>query len=109
MMRYLPIWTYIIWASMRKNLSLGFANNKGADQPVRVRRLISTFVIRFLERMISKLATAGENSIFWLVSVAEQAGLSLPLSETLKTGFLASQLLFVGLVVNLIQCIQLWY
>ena len=48
----------INWASMRENLSLGFANNKGADQPARSRSLISTFVIRFLESILSKLATS---------------------------------------------------
>ena len=37
----------IIWALMRENLSLGFANNKGTDQPVHLCRLISAFVIRF--------------------------------------------------------------
>ena len=41
----------------------GFANNKGADQSVHLRRLISVFVIRFLESIISRLATS-EISIF---------------------------------------------
>ena len=41
----------------------GFANNTEADQPAHARRLISTFVIRFLESIISKLATS-EISIF---------------------------------------------
>ena len=36
----------------------GFANNKGADQPAHPRRLISTFVIRLLESIISKLASS---------------------------------------------------
>ena len=49
---------YITGVSTRQNLSLGFANNKVADQ----HRLISAFVIRFLES-ISKLDT-GEISIF---------------------------------------------
>ena len=52
-----------IWASTQENLSLGFVNNKGAGQPVHPHRLISAFVIRFLESIISKLAT-GEISIF---------------------------------------------
>ena len=34
----------------------GFANNKGADQPVHPHSLISTFVICLLESIISKLA-----------------------------------------------------
>ena len=36
---------------------MGFANNKGADQPARPCRLISAIVIGFLESIISKLAT----------------------------------------------------
>ena len=44
--------TYIIWASTR-----GFANNKCADQPAHPRSLISAFVVRLLESIISKFAT----------------------------------------------------
>ena len=66
----------------------GFANNKGADQPAHLRRLVSAFVIRFIESTISRLATS-EISIFWLVSVAEETGLNLAFSETPKTGFVA--------------------
>ena len=46
------------WALTRENLSLTFANNKGADQPTHLHRLISTFIIHFLESIISKLATS---------------------------------------------------
>ena len=53
------------------------------------RNLISTFVIRLLESIISRLAMS-EISLFYIVSVAEQAGFNLFLSETLKTGFLES-------------------
>ena len=64
-----------------KNTSSEFANSKGADQPAHPRRLISVFGIRFVESIISILATS-EISIFELVSVAEETGLSLALSET---------------------------
>ena len=64
----------------------GFANNIGADKPVPTHSLISAFVIRLLESIISRLASS-EISIFKLVSVAEETGLSLTLSETPKTGF----------------------
>ena len=59
------IWHIIIliWASRQVNLSSGFAKNKGADQPAHPRSLISAFVIRLLESIISKLATR-ELSIF---------------------------------------------
>ena len=52
------------------------ANNKGADQPVHPRSLISAFVICLLESKISKL-TSCIILIFHLVSVSEQVGLSL--------------------------------
>ena len=42
--------------SMRENLSSGFANNKGADQSVHPRSLISAFVIRLLKSTISNFA-----------------------------------------------------
>ena len=75
---------------MRENLSAGFVNNKGPDQPAHLRSLISTFVIRFFEGTICKLDT-GEISIFKRVSIAEETGLSFALLETPKTGFVTSR------------------
>ena len=69
----------INWASRRENLSLGVCKNKGANQPAQPRRVISAFVFHLLESIISRLATR-KISIFYLVSVAEQAGLNLTLS-----------------------------
>ena len=40
---------------MRENLSSGFANNKGADQPAHLQTLISAIGIRLLECIISGL------------------------------------------------------
>ena len=54
------------------------------NQPALPRRLISAFVIHFLESMITTLSTC-KISIFLLVSVAEQSGLIPIRSETLKT------------------------
>ena len=65
-----------------------FANNKDVDQPAHPRSLISAFVIRLLGSIIAQPATS-KLSIFQLVSVAEQPGLSLAIRETPKTGFLA--------------------
>ena len=48
----------IIWAPTRENLSSGFANNTGTDQPAHTRSLISAFVILLLESIISRLATS---------------------------------------------------
>ena len=47
----------------RKTCLGGSGNNKSADQPTHPPSLISAFVIRFLESIISKLAT-GDISIF---------------------------------------------
>ena len=69
----------------------GFANNIDADQPARPRSLISAFVIRFLESTTSKLTKSDISIFFQLVSVAEETGLSLALSEAPKTGFLATR------------------
>ena len=55
-------------------LSSGLVNNKGADQPAHPHSLISAFVFRSFESIISKL------------SVAKETGLSLALSKTPKTG-----------------------
>ena len=65
-----------------------FANNTGADQPAHSRSLISAFVICLLESIIYRLA-ASEISIVQLISVAKETGLTLALSDTPKTGFLA--------------------
>ena len=63
---------------------------KSADQPAHLCSLISAFVIRLLESFISRLATS-KISIFKLVSVAEETGLSLTLLETPKTGFVGTR------------------
>ena len=54
------------------------------------RRLTNTFVVRFWESIISKLATS-KISFFHLVSVAEESSSSFALPETQKTGFVASR------------------
>ena len=78
-----------VWDSMQKTCLRWFANNTGADQPI-VFSLISAFVIHFLKSVICKLAT-GEIQNFYLVSVAEEIGLKLTLSETRKTGFVTTR------------------
>ena len=57
-------------------LSSGLVNNKGAYQPVHLHSLISAFVFRSFKSIISRL------------SVAKEAGLSLALSKTPKTGLI---------------------
>ena len=74
----------------RENLSSWVCEQHWPRPAAHSRRLISAFVIRFLESIIPKLVT-GEISIFYLVSVAEETGLKPPLSDTTKTGFLSTR------------------
>ena len=69
-----------------------FANNRHADQPAHPRSLISAFVIRVLESIISKLAIS-EIPTIYLVYMYEayETALSLTLSETQKAGFVTSR------------------
>ena len=73
---------------------MGSANNKGADQLAHLRSLISAFAIYFLNSIISKLAPS-KISLFYPVSVAEKVGFGMIFSETLKTGFVASMLIYI--------------
>ena len=65
---------------------MSYANNKGADQPAHPRSLISAFVVRFLDRVMSLVSVTKIPSLM-LASVAEQADLSLTWSETPKDSF----------------------
>ena len=62
-----------------------YANNKDADQPAHQRNLISAFVVRCLsaKSLVSRLK---------LVSVPEQAGLSIICLQTPEEGFLVTGL-----------------
>ena len=71
--------------AMRKCV-LCHANNKGADQPAHPRSLISDFVVRCLDSIISPHSIA-EISRLKLASVAAQAGLCLAESETPEDTF----------------------
>ena len=68
---------------MRKKLFSRFANNKGADQPAPSGQS--------LHYSLTGKQNIFQVSIFELVSVAEQAALSMTWSETKKTGFLATR------------------
>ena len=67
-------------------------NNKGADQPVHLRSLISVVVVRCLDSIIP-LVSISKISSLYLASVAAQAGLSLPWSQSPKIGFLMMRLI----------------
>ena len=65
---------------------MSYANNKGANQTVHARSLISAFVVRCLDSIIS-LDSIAEISRLWLASVTAQAGLCLAWSETPEDTF----------------------
>ena len=67
-----------------------YANNKGADQSAHPHSLISAFLVHCLDSIIPLLVIA-KIARLQLVSVAEQAGLSLTWSQTPKTGFLVTR------------------
>ena len=70
-----------MWASTRENLSLGFANNKDADQPAHLRSLVSAFV--FAVWKVSDLNMLQAKFQFSSLSLK----LRRLLSECPKTGF----------------------
>ena len=66
-----------------------YANNKGADQPdqpAHPRSLISAFVVRCLDSVMSLVSVTKISSLM-LASEAEQASLSLTWSETPEDTF----------------------
>ena len=71
---------------MRKMCPMSYANNKGADQTAHPRSLISAFIVRCLDSIIS-LNSIAEISRLQLASVAAQAGLCLAWSETPEDTF----------------------
>ena len=85
-----------------KTCLMPYANNKGADQPVHPRSLISLFVARCLDSLLPIFA-ASKFSRLWLTSVAEQAGLILTGSQTPEDMFShdVAQLCFLFLSVSL--------
>ena len=63
-----------------------YANNKGADQPAHPRSLISAFVVRCLDSVMSLVSVTKISSLI-LASVAEQASWSRTWSETPEDAF----------------------
>ena len=64
-----------------KTCLMSYANNKGAEQPAHPRSLISAFVVRCLDSVMSLVSITKISSLV-LASVAEQASLSVTWSET---------------------------
>ena len=82
--RHVSSWAYE--PGHEKMCLMSYANNKGADQPAHPPSLISAFVFRCLDSIIS-LDSIAEISKLKLASVAAQAGLCLTWSETPKDTF----------------------
>ena len=71
---------------MRKRVLCHMRTTKGADQPAHLRSLISMFVVRCLDSVMSLVSVTKISSLM-LASVAEQASLSLTWSETREDTF----------------------
>ena len=69
-----------------KTCLMSYANNKGADQPAHQCSLISTFIVRCLDSVMSLVSVTKISSLM-LASVAEQASLSLTWLETPEDTF----------------------
>ena len=72
-----------------------YANSKGADQPAHLHSLISAFVFHCLDSIIPTLSKSVISSLY-LVSLAEQPGLSPTWSEIPKTDFLVTGYILVA-------------
>ena len=77
----------VIWAATQEILSWGGGGGGGG---LRTTKAQTSLRICLLESILSRLHRS-EISIFYLVSIAEQAGFNFTLSETPKTGFLATR------------------
>ena len=92
---------------MRK-LVLAICEQQSTDQPAHPRSLISTFVVRYWDSIIPYFAKY-KISRLYLVSIAEQASLSLTWLETLKTDFLMTRLKCFSAIYRLLMaCWSCW-
>ena len=91
-----------------KMCPMPYANNKGADQPAHPRSLISAFVVRCLDSVMSLVSVTKISSLM-LASVAAQAGLSLTWLETPEDTFSHDEAHFIGLfLVCCLPLTKLW-
>ena len=75
-------------AKPEETLTLLYANNKGADQPVHPGAQSDQHLYDSLSgKHVRYTCLMQIYFIFWLVSVAEQTGLNFTWSETRKTSF----------------------
>ena len=82
-----------------KTCLMSYTNNKRADQPAHPRSLISAFVVRCLDSVMSLVPVTKIASLM-RASVAEQASLSLTWSETPEDRFSHDEAYFIEGLVN---------
>ena len=98
--------TFINEPGHEKTCLMSYANNKGADQPAHPRSLISAFVFRCLDSVMSLVSVTKISSLM-LASVAEQASLSLTWSETPEDTFSHDVVqMFLLVSVTFYRCIE---
>ena len=95
------------WATSWENLFMPYVNNKGADQTVHLHSLISAFVVHCLYSIIP-LVSISKISRLQTICVFEQAGFSLPWSETPKTGLLVTRLKWLQLSITA-DYVVIWF
>ena len=84
---------------------MSYANNKGADQRAHPSSLISGFLVRCLDSVMSAVSVTKVSSPM-LASVAEQASLSLTSSEPSEDTFSHGEAQIENLDLNLINQIS---
>ena len=82
----IPVPSQVKEPGHEKTCLMSYADNKGADQPAHPRSLISTFVVRCPDSVMSLVCVIKISSLM-LASVAAQAGLCLAWSETPEDTF----------------------
>ena len=92
----------VIWALTGENLSSGVSEQQRCRPAQSDQRL----VFRFLESTISRLA-ANEISIFQLISVPEETGLSLALLQTPKDRFYGIEAHMSKVIIRLVHAIAI--
>ena len=85
---------------MRENLSWGVCEQQRRRSACACAQTDQRLCYPRFESIISNFATS-EISIVYLISVAEQAGLNLALSETLKTVFVATRPISLEILVRI--------
>ena len=88
-----------------KTCLMSSANNKGADQPVHPRSLISAFAVHCIDGVMPLVFVTKISSLI-LASAAEQASLSLIWLETPKDMFFHDEAHIIHRQIRIIICLK---